>query len=278
MKKNEVQLLLIVLGILALVVSWQLIYRNNQMKTEEVNAQNEELQKTVDRLEILNGKKPEYIAETERMKTEGDAVIDSFSSGVQVEDQVMYLYNMELVKANDVRVPNVSLQPAQIVPYAGTLTTEEGYELQDDGMGLFRLETTVGMTTTNNGLKNVLNYIYGMDSKKSVSGVTLTTTEKGYLTGSMKLDFFYLTGTDEPYVGPNISGVTTGTTNIFGVLNGSAVQSLDGEDTDDAQAEAGEQTDDAETQTDEAGEQTGAETQTGGADAQAGDTGASSQN
>lgn len=285
MKKNEVQLLLIVLGILALVISWQLIYRNNQTKTEEINAQNEELQKTVDRLEILNGKRPEYIAETERMKTEGDAVIDSFSSGVQVEDQVMYLYNMELVDANDVRVPNVSLQPAQIVPYAGTLTTEEGYELQDDGMGLFRLETTVGMTTTNNGLKNVLNYIYGMDSRKSVSGVTLTTTEKGYLTGSMKLDFFYLTGTDAPYVGPNISGVSTGTTNIFGVLNGSAVQSFDEEDADGVQEDdaetqtdgAGEQ-DGAETQTGGAGEQDGAETQTGGAGAQAGGTGADSPN
>lgn len=233
MKKNEVQLLLVVLGILALVVSWQLIYKNNMMKTEEISAQNEELQRSVDRLEILNGKKPEYIAETERMKSEGDAVINSFASGVRVEDQVMYLYNMELVAANDVRVPNVSMQPAQIVPYEGILTTEEGYELQDDGIGMFKLDTTVGMTTTNNGLKNVLNYIYGMDSRKSVSGVNLSTGEDGYLTGSMQLEFFYLTGTEMPYAEPNISGVTTGTSNIFGVRNGSAVQSETGESTDD---------------------------------------------
>ena len=61
MKKNEIMLLLVVFGILALVVSWQLIYKNNQTKTQEIEAQNEELQKTVDRLEILNGKKPEYV-------------------------------------------------------------------------------------------------------------------------------------------------------------------------------------------------------------------------
>ena len=212
-------------GILALVVSWQLIYKNNQAKTQEIEAQNEELQKTVDRLEILNGKKPEYVEATELMKASDDLIIDSFAAGVRIEDQVMYLYNMELVDANDVRVPSVSLQTAQLVPYAGTLTTEDGYELQDDGIGMYRLETTVGMTTTNNGLKNVLNYIYGMDSVKSVTGVTLTTGQDGYLTGTMKLDFFYLTGTDVPYVEQNISGVSTGTTNIFGVLNGSAVQS-----------------------------------------------------
>ncbi len=256
MKKNEVQLLLIVFGILALVLSWQLIYRNNQLKTEEINAQNEELKKTVDRLEILNAQKPEYMAETERMKTEGDAIIDSFSSGLKVEDQVMYLYNMELVAANDVRVPNVSLQPAQIIPYAGVLTTEEGYELQDDGMGMFRMETSVGITTTNNGLKNVLNYIYGMDSKKSVSGISLTTTEKGYLTGNMKLDFFYLTGTQTPYAGPDISGVTTGTSNIFGVLNGSAVQSDSGSDAEDGQTDGAEaETEDAVSETQNGGQE-----------------------
>ncbi len=264
MKKNEVQLLLVVLGILMLVVSWQLIYKNNMTKAEEINVQNEELQKSVDRLEILNAKKPDYIADIERM-SEGDAVIDSFASGVRVEDQVMYLYNMELVDANDVRVPNVSMQPAQIVPYEGILTTEEGYELVDDGIGMFKLETTVGMTTTNNGLKNVLNYIYGMDSRKSVSGVSLTTGEDGYLSGNMQLEFFYLTGTEAPYAEPNISGVTTGTGNIFGVRNGSAVQSEAGESADDdAQEEeeegaaSGEQDEEAGANTaDDAGVQAG---------------------
>lgn len=225
MKKSELQLLLIVFGVLILLASWQFVYKSNQAKTQELNTQNAELQTTVDRLEILNAKMPEYVAGIEQMRTGGDLIIDSFASGVRIEDQVMYLYNMELVDSNDVRVPSVNLQPAQVVSYAGALTTDEGYELQDDGIGMYKLETTVGVTTTNNGLKNVLNYIYGMDSRKSVSSVTLTTDPDGYLSGNMNLDFFYLTGTDDPYVEQNISGVSTGTTNIFGVLNGSAVQS-----------------------------------------------------
>lgn len=237
MKKSEIQLLLIVLGVLILFASWQFVYKSNQTKTQELTAQNEELKRTVDRLEILNAKMPDYIAGIELMQAGGDLIIDSFASGVRIEDQVMYLHNMELVDANDVRVPSVSLKPAQVVPYAGTLTPEEGYELEDDGIGMYKLETTVGITTTNNGLKNILNYIYGMDSRKSVSGVTLTTGEDGYLSGNMNLDFFYLTGTDDPYVEQNISGVSTGTTNIFGVLNGSAVQSGSGQDGEDGAAE-----------------------------------------
>lgn len=239
MKKSELQLLLIAFGVLILLASWQFVYKSNQAKTQELNTQNAELQTTVDRLEILNAKMPEYVAGIEQMRAGGDLIIDSFASGVRIEDQVMYLYNMELVDSNDVRVPSINLQPAQVVPYAGTLTTEEGYELQDDGIGMYKLETTVGVTTTNNGLKNVLNYIYGMDSRKSVSGVTLTTDTDGYLTGNMNLDFFYLTGTDDSYVEQNISGVSTGTTNIFGVLNGSAVQSQSegGQDQEAGEAE-----------------------------------------
>lgn len=248
MKKSELQLLLIVFGVLILLVSWQFVYKSNQAKTQELNTQNAELQTTVDRLEILNAKLPDYVAGIEQMQTGGDRIIDSFASGVRIEDQVMYLYNMELVDSNDVRVPSVSLQPAQVVPYAGVLTTDEGYELQDDGIGMYKLETTVGVTTTNNGLKNVLNYIYGMDSRKSVSGVALTTDTDGYLSGNMKLDFFYLTGTDDPYVEQNISGVSTGTTNIFGVLNGSALQSGGEQDGDDSDAVAEDDGADAESE------------------------------
>ena len=62
MKKSELQLLLIVFGVLILLASWQFVYKSNQAKTQELNTQNAELQTTVDRLEILNAKMPEYVA------------------------------------------------------------------------------------------------------------------------------------------------------------------------------------------------------------------------
>lgn len=224
MKKNEIQLLLVVLGILMAVCSWQFLYKKNQAKAAEINTRNEELQRTVDRLEGLDAQKDQYIAGMELMKAGSDMIINSFASGVRTEDQIMYLYNMELVDANEVRVPSVSMAAAQAVPYGGITTTEEGYELQDDGIGMYRLESTVTLTTTNNGLKNILNYIYGMDSRKSISTVSLVTSDNGYLDGNIQLNFYYLTGTEVPYVEENISGVPTGTSNIFGALNSGAVR------------------------------------------------------
>lgn len=232
MKKSEIQLLLVVFGILIAFASWQLVYKKNMEQAEQVRTENEELQKTVDRLELLNAKKPEYIAGTEQMKTDGDAIINKFAAGVRTEDQVMYLYNMELVDANEVKVPSVSMTTAQEVAYGGALTTEEGYELVDDGIRMYRMDSTVNLTTTNNGLKNVLNYVYGMDSRKSIETVSLIASENGYLSGTMQLNFFYLNGTDNPYVDQNIPGVSTGTGNIFGVLNGTYSQGSVTQDAD----------------------------------------------
>lgn len=220
MKKKEIELLLAVLGILMVVLSWQFLYKNFTAETEVIEAENAELQETVDRLEILEAKKPDYLASIELMNRLDNEVINSFASGIEREDQIMYLYNMELVDANEVRVPSVNMSAAQVVPYSGTLTTSEGYELVDDGIGMYRLDSTVNITTTNNGLKNLIDYVYGMDSRKSITTVSLMTGTDGYLTGNLNMSFYYLTGTDIPYIEPNIQGVPTGTSNFFGVLNG----------------------------------------------------------
>lgn len=235
MKKENVFQLLAALGILLGVLSWQFVYKSYVEKTETVEAENEELQKVVNRLELLDAKKDEYIADTERMHQEGEDIIRNFPAGVQVEDMIMYLDNMELIDANDVSVSAVNMGTEVPVIYPGA-TSFDGYEVEDDGIGMITRQSTVTFTTTNNGLKNVLNYIYGISTRKSVSNVTLTVTDTGYLQGTMLLDFYYLNGVEQPYVVTDILGVPTGTDNFFGVRNGSQVQ-----EANDAEEEGNEE-------------------------------------
>ena len=94
MKKSEIHALLIALGILMGFCSWQFVYKNNQAELEKIEAQNEELKLTVNRLEGYEMQKDLYIAETERMKTEGDAIIVNFAPGLMTEDIIMYLYGL----------------------------------------------------------------------------------------------------------------------------------------------------------------------------------------
>ncbi len=242
MSKKDIQLLFIVFGILIGFASWQFIYKPNQQKAETIKTENETLQEEVNELEILEAKKEEFLSEIDRMTAECTQITNSFASGLMTEDEIMYLYNMEMVDANDVKVPSVSMSDTVEVPYAaaatateavapasttedGTATAEgktEEFKPVDDGIKMYDSKTTVSFTTTYKGLKNVVNYIYEIPTRKAISSVNMTASDDGYLAGTMELSFYCMTGTDVPYSYISIPGVSIGTDNIFGVRNGNA--------------------------------------------------------
>lgn len=219
MKKNEIQLLLVVIGILFAVASWQLVYNNYTEKTKTVEEENVTIKARLDQLELLNARQGEYIDETERMKEESNAIIATFPPGFRTEDIVMYLYNMELIDDNQVAISTISMDEAAEIPYSG-VTTVDSYTLEDEGIKMFTNKNTMTFTTTYNGLKNILNYVYGIDTRKSVSAVNISAMEDGYLAGTLDINFYCLTGTEFPYVETNIFGVPTGIDNFFGVRSG----------------------------------------------------------
>ena len=235
MSKKDIQLLLIVFGILIGFASWQFVYKPNQEKTETIKTENTALQTKVNELEVLEAKREEYLAEIDTMKSECTKITNSFASGLMAEDEIMYLYNMEIIVDNDIKVPSVSMGEATEVPYAvattvasDTATTDgateqaelEVFQPVDEGIKMYDSKTTVSFTTTYNGLKNVVNYVYEIPTRKAINSVSLSASENGYLTGSMELDFYCMTGTEVPYSYISIPGVPLGTDNIFGVLDG----------------------------------------------------------
>lgn len=257
MKKNEIQWLLIIIGILSAVLSWQLVYNKYQEKTAQVEAENDTLKVRLDRLELLDGRKEEYITETENMKEKSDMIISDFPAGFRTEDIIMYLYNMELIDDNEVAISSIGMEKESEVPYQGILEVD-GYTLTDNGVQMFTNSNLLTLTTTYNGLKNVINYIYGMETRKSISSVDISVTDDGYLQGSIGLSFYCLTGTDFPYVETNIFGVPVGKDNIFGVRKGTLADEIpDGEEAEPADEESEESVEDAETQEEETAENDG---------------------
>lgn len=217
MKRKDVQLLLIVLGILLAVLSWQFIYNPNIEEADKITAENETLRATVNELEILDAKKDQYIADTETMWQECTEIKNRFPAGFLMEDEIMYLYNMENVSQNEVVVPNIGFGPQNEVPYSGSLTVGE-YQLKDDGIKMFTAQDNITFTTTYTGLKNVIHYIYDIPGRKSISSVSLTSGTDGYLSGTMSVDFYALSGTEKLYSPLDIKGVPLGKANIFNVL------------------------------------------------------------
>lgn len=248
MKKRDIQILLALFGVLIAFASWQFVFNKNQEKAKQIQAENDGLQQQVDRLEELEAKQDEYVADTEKLKEQCDEYAQAFPSGLRLEDIVMYLYNMELVGTNDTKVPSLTFEELFEIPYSSN-TSVDGFELQDDGIRLWDLSTTVNIKTTNNGLKNVIDYIYSMPGRKSIQKVEVQISDMGYLVGTVETDFFSMTGTEVPYVEVNIPTMPMGTTNIWGVVTGSARTEMvdeDGNPIEDAEGEESEESEDEE--------------------------------
>lgn len=218
MKRKDVQLLLIVLGVLIAVISWQFVYTPNIDKAETLDTENTALRATVAELEALEANRAAYETETENMKNEAMDIIDRFPSDFMMEDEIMYLYNMENVAQNQVVIPNIGFGTQNEVPYAGNLTVGE-YQLNDEGIRMMTAQNNITFTTTYTGLKNVVRYIYDMPGRKSVSSISISAGADGYLSGTMSVDFYSLSGTEKLYVPLDIIGVPAGKSNIFGVLD-----------------------------------------------------------
>ncbi len=216
MKKREIQLLLIVLGILFVVVSRFYIYTPNIEKAEVIEEENRSLQIIVSELEQLESQRAVYVEETEKMKEEAMAIIDCFPADFQAEDKLMYFYNMEGVNQNQIAIHNVGFGAQNEIPYDGSLTVGE-YTLEDDGIRLITAQDNISFTTTYTGLKNVIRHIYQVPGRKSITSVSLSAGSDGYLTGNMSVDFYALFGTEKLYVPLDIKS-SLGKSNIFGAF------------------------------------------------------------
>lgn len=217
MKRKDVQVLLIVLGLLMALLSWQFVYNSNQEKTEAIRTENTALQSEVKMLEDLEAQKDKFLADTETMKAECDKMTALFPAGLLTEDEIMYFNNMEAAVMNQIVVPSISMGLANPVPYTGELSVD-GYELKDEGIVMYNSPVNVSFTTTYSGLKNTINYIYQMPGRKAINSVNVSASADGYLTGSMSVDFYYMGGTTLLYTPVDIPAVPLGKDNIFGVL------------------------------------------------------------
>lgn len=242
MKKNDKYVLLAVLGVIIAFCAYRFVYSSNMEKVEEVKLACETLQLEVDKLEELEANKETYIADTENMRMNCDAIIAEFPGGLLTEDEIMYYNNMELDKLNQVAVPVISMEVPTEYPYVGETVVGE-YELVDDGILMYDAVTGIDFETTYNGLKNVIMHIYEEPGRKAIKEVNLAVTEDGYLAGTMKTDFYYLKGTSLLYSPTNIPPLPLGVDNIFGALEGKAGERInadadaDNQDSEDAETE-----------------------------------------
>ena len=247
-KKSEIQLLIAVLGILLVVVTYFLVYAKFNELSDSMESQNMSLRSQVSTLEVLDQRKADYLAATEKMKTYITGFESRFPADILPEDSIMMVKNMET--ATRTYVANISFGTIAEVAYdaqasadnsalaaatadapadtaaaeadaavSGTdTTTVTTSPVSTEGTAYG--DTHISIECTYDDFKGLVRYIYNQQERQSIQGVNISYNgDSGKLSGNMNLNTYYLLGTDKVYSEPYIPDMPMGVQTIFGNMN-----------------------------------------------------------
>lgn len=269
--KRDVLLLVGFLGILAAVCSYFLVYQPTMEKADALEEENEELNARIADLSSKMNNKDSYVAQTENMNREMDAIFMEFPIDVREEDGILLAVNQELIAP--MQISSISIGPCEPVILQGddeeidhTYEIEEieEYEAQEgieDEVTAEAADVNNGPATENmayvlmsrnvtsnylvsyEGLKRSIKNISIQDNRMSIDNLTVSYDEStGLLTGTTSVDMYCIPGQpDKEYVTPNLSSVLLGTDNIFGSIElygERGLADLEGGDSENADEEA----------------------------------------
>lgn len=238
LKKSDVNILLIVIGIGAALLAYFLVFTKFNDKTDAQKAANASLQQEVDRLQDLANNKQQYLDDTASMQTDIENIKAQFAAAYNPEDEVLYV--RELEKNFDALASSVSMpgsipievegaqQQAAPAPDAadGTEATDEATDAAvpastdetstASAVMLYQTPVTIEFVASYNSIKDIVKKLNEDEMRKSIDNLTLAfDSETGDLTGTLLFNMYSLTGTDAAYTTPDIPGIVYGTNNIF---------------------------------------------------------------
>lgn len=233
LKKSDINILLIVLGIGIAALAYFLVFTKLNDKTDTLKAQNASLQQEVDRLQDLANNKQQYLDDTATMQEKIDEIKAQYAAAYKPEDEVMYVRNLEKnfdTTAYTVAMPGTA--PVEVVTTADTAAAPDATEeASTDGeevattdtaataapeILLYKTPVTITFVASYNSIKDIVKVLNEDQMRKSIDTLSLTfDSESGDLSGTLLFNMYSLTGTDATYTEPEIPGVTFGTGNIF---------------------------------------------------------------
>ena len=238
LKKSDINILLIVLGLAIAAIAYFFVFTKLNEKTDAMKANNASLQQEVDRLQELANNKQKFLDDTATMQDEIENIKAQFAAAYNPEDEVLYVRELEKsfdASAKTVNMPGTS--PMEVAQAAADQTAAapaaeesvDATEVTGDAAPvdataqtaapeilLYQTPVTINFVASYNSIKDIVKRLNTDEMRKSVETLSLAfDSETGDLTGTMLFNMYSLTGTDVTYTTPEIPGITFGTNNIF---------------------------------------------------------------
>ncbi|MBD5540524.1 MAG: hypothetical protein HDR00_04915 [Lachnospiraceae bacterium] len=231
-RKSDINILIMVLGIAIAVCSYFFVYNSFVEKKATLDGENATLQQEVDELQKLADNKQFYLDETARMNAEITEIMNRFPPGMLVEDILMDVVNMEAsysifyesVSVETIQQVQVAMEePQQDAVQDGTEVTEEtaGDAVVATGglketVFLYNTPITYGFKSTYRSIKDIISDIVKGNDRMNLQSVTLSYDgDTGCIQGSLAVNVYTMDGTGKYYELLNIPGVQLGVEDLF---------------------------------------------------------------
>ena len=244
-RKRDINLLLVVGGILIAVVAFFLGYKKIDEKTVSIQAQNQTLQQQVRRLDDISLKQDSYGKEMQSFEQDIASIVKKYPAEEREEDVILYAREMELKRELDVKNIQISKanliyslvtstlggdgsntsteQPAETETTGSSVDTELGIktisEVSLPAVSLYSTVANYKFTVGYENIKACFADIYQHADSRNVTSIALSYDEEtGQLIGDMSLNLYYLSGTDKVYKEPDAGVMLHGKDDLFGTI------------------------------------------------------------
>ncbi len=200
---KDKKLLLYAIGILPVVLVYVLVFVPFREINDNGKQQIEELTQELNLQESLVENQDIYREETSRMQGEMTQTLLAFPEHVLPEDIIVYAKQLE--QNSDMEIVGIDIG-----------TAEQVYQL-GDGTYLTKIPVVYTFTASYDDFKRSVRTIQSEEEKRNVEQVILSfDSNSGKIVGSMNVTMFSVQGGGTAYEEPEISGVSSGVSNIFG--------------------------------------------------------------
>lgn len=244
--KLLLKVLIILIGIIALVLSYFLGYSAFAEQTASVQSEISTLQSEVAVLNAMNEKQDDYVKEMDDMNAQIAFVERKFPSMIKAEDVIIYADALE--KSNEMQIAGIEIGEAELA-YSTADTGEEVYveepvegEVVEEGgeaaepteeenlqaeyakygvvedyyYDLYSVPITYNFNVDYFNFKTAIQYIRDAADTQSLRNVVLTyNPETGDLNGNLIVSDYVLSGSGNSYTAPSLPEIPVGTLNPF---------------------------------------------------------------
>lgn len=207
----------LLLGIIAVVAVYFLVYKKNMELADQKNASNATLNQRVKSLEQYHIDEPRYLEEMEPMKKEIDVLLEPYASNVTDLDLIMQAVKTQQVAP--IVYSGINLGGKNVMKAISVDTVQKAaVEKYQEQITFVEQTCTLPNKITYEGLKTAVQSLFDSEYLIGIKSITYAKAgENGELQGNIDLSYYYVTGTGKEYVKPVLTEYESGTENIFGV-------------------------------------------------------------